>query len=196
VKVTPTRLPDVLLIEPRVLGDARGYFLETFRAEQYAEAGIPGPFVQDNVSFSQRGVLRGLHLQHPRSQGKLVSVLRGEVFDVAVDVRVGSPTFGQWTGEYLSGETKRQLYIPPGFAHGFVVTADDALFVYKCTEYYDSTSEHSVRWNDPRIGIEWPVANPSLSAKDSVAPHLDELPPNSLPAFVSDLARASEQSDR
>jgi dTDP-4-dehydrorhamnose 3,5-epimerase len=186
MKVTPTRLPEVLLVEPRVLGDSRGFFTETFSAARYADHGIPGPFVQDNLSLSQAGVLRGLHMQHPQSQGKLVMVLRGEVFDVAVDVRVGSPTFGQWAGEYLSADTKRQLYIPPGFAHGFVVTGDEALFAYKCTQYYNPATERSIRWNDPRIGIEWPVASPSLSAKDAAAPFLDEAPPDYLPSYLAD----------
>jgi dTDP-4-dehydrorhamnose 3,5-epimerase len=183
VKVTPTELPDVLRIEPKVFGDARGYFFEAYSARRYAEAGIPATFVQDNVSLSQRGVLRGLHFQHPYGQGKLVGVLRGEVFDVAVDVRRGSPTFGRWVGECLSGENKRQLYIPPGFAHGFLVTSDEALFAYKCTEYYHPETERTIRWDDARIGIRWPIDGPVVSAKDDVALTLDAMPEEHLPAL-------------
>jgi dTDP-4-dehydrorhamnose 3,5-epimerase len=183
VKVTELALPGVVLVEPRVFGDARGFFFESFSAARYAEAGIRAPFVQDNVSYSQRGVLRGLHLQHPHGQGKLVHVLRGEVFDVAVDVRVGSPTFGRWTGEYLSADNRRQLYIPPGFAHGFVVTSDDALFVYKCTDYYHPEAERSVRWDDPTIGIVWPLRDVELSAKDRAAPELAAVAPTLLPTY-------------
>jgi dTDP-4-dehydrorhamnose 3,5-epimerase len=162
----------VLVVEPRAFGDARGYFLEAFHAARYADAGLPAAFVQDNVSLSRRGVLRGLHLQHPNAQGKLVSVLRGEVFDVAVDVRVGSPTFGRWVGEVLSGENLRQLYIPPGYAHGFVVTSDEALFAYKCTAYYDPAAELAVRWDDPAVGIRWPLDDVTLSERDRSAPAL------------------------
>jgi dTDP-4-dehydrorhamnose 3,5-epimerase len=184
VRVTPTGvLPDVLLVEPKVFGDARGYFFESYSARRYAEAGIATPFVQDNVSFSQRGVLRGLHFQHPHGQGKLVGVLRGEVFDVAVDVRRGSPSFGRWVGECLSSENKRQLYIPPGFAHGFLVTSDDALFAYKCTDYYHPEAERTIQWDDPHIGIVWPLAGPVLSAKDDVALTLDRIPEQLLPVF-------------
>jgi dTDP-4-dehydrorhamnose 3,5-epimerase len=183
VKVTPTALPDVLLIEPKVFGDARGYFFESYSARRYAEAGIVAPFVQDNVSFSRRGVLRGLHYQHPFGQGKLVGVLRGEVFDVAVDVRRGSPTFGRWLGTCLSAKNKRQLYIPPGFAHGFLVTSPDAIFAYKCTEYYNAEAERCIRWNDPAIGIAWPVDVPVISAKDTNAATLDALPEEWLPIF-------------
>jgi dTDP-4-dehydrorhamnose 3,5-epimerase len=183
VKVTPTALPDVLLVEPKVFGDARGYFFESYSARRYAEAGIAATFVQDNVSFSRRGVLRGLHYQHPFGQGKLVGVLRGEVFDVAVDVRRGSPTFGRWVGECLSSENKRQLYIPPGFAHGFLVTSDETLFAYKCTEYYRAEAERSIRWDDTRIGVRWPIDGPVLSMKDDVAVTLDAMPEEFLPAF-------------
>jgi len=166
VKVTPLALPEVKLVEPAVFGDARGFFFEAFHGARYAEAGVPGPFVQDNVSLSQRGVLRGLHLQHPNAQGKLVSVLRGEVLDVAVDVRVGSPTFGRWVGELLSGDNRRQLYVPPGFAHGFAVTSGEALVTYKCTEYYYQAAELTVRWDDPDLAIPWPVASAVVSEKD------------------------------
>ena len=184
MKVTPTALPDVLRVEPKVFGDARGYFFESYSARRYAEAGIEAAFVQDNVSYSQRGVLRGLHYQQPYGQGKLVGVLRGEVFDVAVDVRRGSPTFGRWVGECLSSENKRQLYIPAGFAHGFLVMSDDALFAYKCTEYYRPEAERSIRWDDARIAIEWPIDGPVLSLKDDVAVTLDAMPEEFLPAYA------------
>jgi len=175
MKVTETELPGVLLVEPRIFRDHRGFFFESWSAERYRQAGIPGPFVQDNVSRSSRGVLRGLHFQNPHPQGKLVTVLEGEVFDVAVDLRVGSPTFGKWAGYYLSAENGRQLYIPEGFAHGFVVTSEFAIFSYKCTEYYRPEADRSLRWNDPEIGIEWPVKEPVLSPKDATAPLLNEL---------------------
>jgi len=177
MKVTETELPGVLLVEPRIFRDHRGFFFESWSAERYRQAGIPGPFVQDNVSRSSRGVLRGLHFQNPHPQGKLVTVLEGEVFDVAVDLRVGSPTFGKWAGYYLSAENGRQLYIPEGFAHGFVVTSEFAIFSYKCTEYYRPEADRSLRWNDPEIGIEWPVEEPILSPKDAAAPLLGELLP-------------------
>jgi dTDP-4-dehydrorhamnose 3,5-epimerase len=183
MKATPTALPEVLLIEPRVFSDARGSFFESFSAARYADAGIPGPFVQDNVSVSHRGVLRGMHLQHPNAQGKLLHVLEGEVFDVAVDVRVGSPTFGRWVGEYLSAENRRQLYVPPGFAHGFLVTADRAIFAYKCSEYYQPAAERSLRWDDPSIGIAWPSREVVLAEKDRAAPALEEIPRELLPAY-------------
>ena len=183
MNVTPTALPDVLLVEPTVFGDARGYFFEAYSARRYAAAGIAAPFVQDNVSYSQRGVLRGLHYQHPFGQGKLVGVLKGEVFDVAVDVRRGSPTYGRWVGKCLSSANKRQLYIPPGFAHGFLVTSDDALFAYKCTEYYHPETERTIRWDDPGIGIEWPLDGPVVSAKDHVAVTLEAVPRDHLPLF-------------
>ncbi len=169
MQVTPTAIADVLLVQPQVHADARGYFTETFHAERYAQAGIPGPFVQDNLSFSQRGVLRGLHYQWPRPQGKLVCVLQGEVFDVVVDIRRDSPTFGRWLGVTLSAENHHQLWIPPGFAHGFCVTSDTAQVAYKCTEYYAPENEHSIRWDDADIGIAWPVSAPLLSGKDAAA---------------------------
>jgi dTDP-4-dehydrorhamnose 3,5-epimerase len=182
VKVVATELPGVLLVEPRVFGDARGFFFETFHAERYAAAGIPGPFVQDNLSRSGRGTLRGLHFQEPRAQGKLVQVLQGAVWDVAVDVRKGSPHFGRWVGMELSEENRRQLWIPPGFAHGFCVLSDSADFLYKCTEFYAPEVERAVRWDDPALGIHWPVAEPVLSAKDSAAPLLADAPV--LPLYV------------
>ncbi|MCA3749546.1 MAG: dTDP-4-dehydrorhamnose 3,5-epimerase [Rubrobacter sp.] len=183
MRVLETELPGVLVVEPQVFGDERGFFMESFNGRRYREAGLPEGFVQDNLSFSRRGVLRGLHFQHPQGQGKLVSVLRGEVFDVAVDVRRGSPTFGRWTGLSLSEENKRQLYIPPGFAHGFVVLSEAALFFYKCTEYYAPECERTVLWSDPEIGIDWPVGEPVLSEKDRAAPALREMPPGHLPRY-------------
>ena len=175
MKITETRLPGVLIIEPQVHGDARGFFLETFRRAAYREAGIALEFVQDNHSRSRRGVLRGLHSQAARPQGKLVRCARGEVFDVAVDIDPASPTFGQWVGETLSDENHRQLWSPPGYAHGFLVLSELADFEYKCTDYYDPDNEIGVAWNDPDIGIDWPLAAPLLSAKDAALPSLASL---------------------
>ena len=183
MNVVETDLPGVLLVEPKVFGDERGFFMETWNGARYGEAGLPGHFVQDNLSFSARGVLRGLHFQNPDQQGKLVYVLQGEVFDVAVDIRAGSPTFGGWVGVTLSAENKRQLYVPEGFAHGFLVTGDSALFAYKCTAPYNAAAEASVLWNDPEIGIQWPSDAPVLSEKDRAAPLLGELPPERLPRY-------------
>ena len=177
MKAIETKIAGVLIIEPDVHGDARGFFLETGQQERYAAYGLPAHFVQDNLSFSRRGVLRGLHYQDPNPQGKLVYVLQGEVFDVAVDIRRDSPTFGQWVGVTLSGENKRQFYIPPGLAHGFCVTSETALFTYKCTDYYNPRAEHGIAWNDPDIGIEWPVRDPVLSEKDRNNPLLQEFVP-------------------
>jgi dTDP-4-dehydrorhamnose 3,5-epimerase len=184
VKVVETKLPSVFIVEPDVFGDERGFFMESFNGKRYEESGLPGGFVQDNLSYSARGVLRGLHFQNPRPQGKLVSVLEGEVFDVAVDIRVGSPTFGEWEGVSLSAENKRQFYVPPDFAHGFVVVSEVALFFYKCTDYYAPESEGTILWNDPEIGVEWPVESPKLSAKDADAPLLSEAPEGLLPRYV------------
>jgi dTDP-4-dehydrorhamnose 3,5-epimerase len=181
MKVIPSELPEVLIIEPRMHGDARGFFYESFQAGRYAEVGVPGPFVQDNLSRSVRGTLRGLHFQEPRAQGKLVQVLRGSVFDVAVDVRRGSPTFGRWVAVELSEETLRQLWIPPGFAHGFCVLSESADFFYKCTELYTPEAERTIAWNDPAIGIRWPLSEPLLSSKDRMAPTLESSPV--LPTF-------------
>lgn len=185
MKVTETALPGVLLVEPRVFGDARGFFLETFSAERYEEAGIRGPFVQDNMSRSAKGIVRGLHLQSPNAQGKLVWVVQGAVLDVALDVRVGSPTFGQWVAEELSEDNKRQLWIPPGFAHGFCVTSESAVFVYKCTEYYAPKDEVGVLWNDPDLGIPWPVVEPVVSPKDRAHPRLADVDRARLPRYGS-----------
>jgi dTDP-4-dehydrorhamnose 3,5-epimerase len=181
MRVVPTDLPEVLIVEPRMHGDPRGFFYESFQATRYAEAGIPGPFVQDNLSRSVRGTLRGLHFQEPWAQGKLVQVLRGTVWDVAVDVRRGSPRFGRWVGVELSETTPRQLWVPPGFAHGFCVLSDSADFFYTCTELYAPECERSIAWNDPVIGIPWPIAEPLLSAKDRAAPRLADAPV--LPSF-------------
>jgi len=180
MNVIPCDLEGLLLIEPRVFGDARGFFMETWNERRYREAGIPGPFVQDNLSFSRRGAVRGLHFQNPAAQGKLVYVLQGEVFDVAVDLRRSSPTFGRWYGVRLSAENKRQLYIPPGFAHGFAVVSETALFAYKCTEFYAPEHETTLLWNDPDLGIPWPVEEPVLSDKDRQGLRLRELPPEKL----------------
>ena len=175
MKVSPTSLPEVLLIAPDVHGDDRGFFFELWHQERYSDFGIPKEFRQDNLSFSKRGTLRGLHFKNPHAQGKLVSVLEGEVFDVAVDVRQGSPTFTRWVGHRLSSSNKHQLYVPEGFAHGFLVLSDTALFHYKCTGPYVPASERSILWNDPAIGIEWPLKEPILSAKDGKAPRLSEI---------------------
>jgi dTDP-4-dehydrorhamnose 3,5-epimerase len=168
MKVMPTSIPDVLVLEPRVFGDARGFFFESYNRRAFAEAtGLDPVFVQDNHSRSARGVLRGLHYQIRQPQGKLVRVVVGEVFDVAVDLRRNSPTFGRWVGEYLSAENKRMMWVPEGFAHGFVVISEHAEFLYKTTDYYAPEYERCIRWDDPSVGIEWPLAEqPQLSAKD------------------------------
>ncbi len=184
MNVIPTALPGVAILEPKVFGDARGYFMETFNRDRYRAAGLPAHFAQDNISFSRRGVLRGLHFQNPHPQGKLVYVLEGEVFDVAADVRIGSPTFGRWVGVTLSAENKRQFYVPPGYAHGFCVTGETAVFAYKCTEVYHPEAERTIRWNDPQIGVHWPIANPTVSDRDTQAPLLAELPAMFLPACL------------
>ena len=177
MKVHATALPGVLVVEPTVHRDARGFFLETWREQDYRAAGISGPFVQDNHSRSTRGTLRGLHAQVKRPQGKLVRVTEGEIFDVAVDIRPGSPTFRRWVGERLDAEHHRQLWVPPGFAHGFCVLTETAQVVYKCTDYYDRADEITISWSDPAIGIEWPVADPLVSAKDREAPPLQQVLP-------------------
>ncbi len=169
-------LQGLLLIEPDVFGDARGFFMETWNQRRYAESGLAAHFVQDNLSQSRRGILRGLHFQNPGGQAKLVSVLEGEVFDVAVDVRKSSPTFGRWEGARLSSQNKHQFFIPAGFAHGFVVLSDTALFHYKCTDFYSPQNELTLRWNDPEIGISWPLANPVISDKDARGLLLRDIP--------------------
>ena len=180
MRVTQTPLPGVLLIEPRIFGDSRGFFLETYSRERYRSVGIAEDLVQDNLSFSGHGVLRGLHYQNPTAQGKLVYVLQGGVFDVAVDIRRSSPTFGKWYGATLTDENKKQLWIPAGFAHGFCVTSDTALFTYKCSAYYAPENEHTIRYDDPDIAISWPVADPLLSDKDQSAPGLKDIDTNAL----------------
>ena len=176
MKVTETRLPGVLIIEPRINGDERGFFVETFQAERYARRlGLTLPFVQDNHSRSKRGVLRGLHAQRTHAQGKLVRAAHGVVFDVAVDIEPKSTTFGQWVGTILSDTNHRQLWIPPGYAHGFLVLSELADFVYKCTDYYYPEDEFGAIWNDPEIGITWPLDEPTLSAKDLALPTLSEI---------------------
>lgn len=172
-----------MIVEPKVFGDARGFFWETWSAKRYAEAGIRVPFVQDNVSYSRHGVLRGMHFQNPSPQAKLVTVLRGTIFDVVADIRLGSPTFGQWMGVELKGETGRQLFIPVGLAHGFCVTGDEALFSYKCSDYYAPAQEQGIAWNDPDIGIVWPVKNPILSDKDCRYVFLRDFPKEQLPVY-------------
>ena len=183
MKVIKTKLDGVLVVHPRVFGDDRGSFLETWSKERYVEAGISEFFVQDNVSFSHKGVLRGLHYQHPNGQGKLVQVLSGTVLDVAVDIRIGSPSFGEWFSCELSGENHKQMYIQPGFAHGFCVKSDTAIFSYKCTNYYDQSSEGGVIWNDPDIGIGWGADEPILSEKDLVYSKLEDISEERLPHF-------------
>jgi len=176
MKVTETVLPGVRIIEPKVFGDARGFFLETFQADRYRQdAGIDLPFVQDNHSRSRRGVLRGLHTQSPNPQGKLVRVARGEVFDVAVDIDPASKTFGKWVGVVLSEANHLQLWIPPGYAHGFVVLSEIADFEYKCTDYYNVSAETGVIWNDPEVGIDWPILDVQLSRKDEMLPTLAQI---------------------
>jgi dTDP-4-dehydrorhamnose 3,5-epimerase len=173
MKISHTKLKGCVIIEPHVFGDERGFFLETFQAVRYEqEAGIDLPFFQDNHSRSARGVLRGLHFQKTKPQGKLVRVVRGEVYDVAVDIRKGSATFGEWEGIILSEDNKKQVWVPPGFAHGFIVLSETADFEYKCTDYYDPNDEGCILWNDPDLGIPWPVANPVLSTKDESAKRL------------------------
>jgi len=176
LKVDITALPGVLRLEPPVFADERGFFMETYHAARFREAGIDAEFVQDNHSRSARGVLRGLHFQEPNAQGKLLRCTRGALFDVAVDVRVGSPQFGRWVGIELSEENRRLLWIPPGFAHGFCALTDWADLVYKCTTFYDASSDRGIAWNDPDIGIEWPIADPLLSPKDAAAPRLKNAP--------------------
>ncbi len=176
MRFTPLALPEVILVEPDVHRDARGFFLETYHVEKYRAGGIPGPFVQDNHSRSVRGTLRGLHAQRRRPQGKLVRAVDGEMFDVAVDIRRASPTFGRWVGVRLSGEDFRQLYVPPGFAHGFCALSEVVHVEYKCTDFYEPGDEIGLAWNDPDVGIEWPVSDPVISERDRRLPLLKSLP--------------------
>ncbi len=184
MRVLETSLPGLALLQAEVRRDARGHFLETWHDERYRAAGIPGPFVQDNVSVSGRGVLRGMHFQWPHPQGKLVTVLQGEIFDVALDLRRGSPTFGRWEGVVLTADGGRQLWIPDGFAHGFLAL-EDSVVAYKCTERYHPQSERSLRWDDPDVGIEWPRTPTLVSERDAAAPALRDLPPGLLPCAAT-----------
>lgn len=182
MNVIETQLAGVKIIEPKTFGDSRGYFFESYQQQRYVDAGIPQHFVQDNISRSAKGVLRGLHYQLKKPQGKLVTVIHGTVFDVVVDIRKKSLTFGQWVSEILSDENHKQMYVPPGFAHGFVVLSETADFYYKCTEYYDATDEHSILWNDETIHIAWPIhIKPILSAKDLNGLALKNINPDLLP---------------
>ncbi len=184
MKTLTTPIPGLLVFEPKVFGDHRGFFVETYNQARYGEAGLHANFVQDNLSFSQRGVLRGLHFQNPHGQGKLVSVIAGRIFDVAVDVRWNSPTFGKSFGLELDGESKKQFYIPPGFAHGFVVLSETALFSYKCTDIYHPETEKCLRWDDPSLGIDWPLPNPVLSEKDKAGRMLADFTQDQLPMMA------------
>lgn len=185
MKVTPLELPEVLLLQPTVHKDPRGCFFESWAADRYVELGISGPFVQDNVSVSAKNVVRGLHYQWPgNAQGKLVSVAHGRVWDVAVDVRRGSPRFGRWVAAELDDVNRHQLWIPPGFAHGFVAMTDDVVFTYKCTARYSPKDEVTIRWDDPTIAVAWPVREPLRSPRDAAAPQLSELSPERFPIFV------------
>lgn len=183
MKIIETSLPGCLVVEPKVFGDARGYFYESYNRSKFNEMGIDVDFVQSNVSRSARGVLRGLHYQWPHPQGKLVSVLEGEVYDVAVDIRRGSPTFGKWAGVMLTAENHRHFWIPEGFAHGFCVVSEHATFSYQCTDLYNAQADGGVRWDDPAIGVDWPLSDPLLSDKDSKAPLLADITEDRLPEF-------------
>jgi dTDP-4-dehydrorhamnose 3,5-epimerase len=185
MKTITTRLPGAVVIEPQVFGDSRGFFYESYNETKYREAGIDRRFVQSNVSRSARGVLRGLHYQWPNPQGKLVSVLEGEVYDVAVDIRRGSPTFGQWAGVMLTAENHRHFWIPEGFAHGFCVVSEFATFAYQCTALYDAKADAGIRWNDAALGIDWPISEPLLSDKDNKTPLLADVPVERLPVYLA-----------
>ncbi len=174
MNVVPTAIPDVLLIEPKIFGDSRGLFVETFNATRYREAGIDYDFVQDNLSRSMKGVLRGLHYQVEKPQAKLITCLRGRIWDVAVDIRPGSPTYGKWVSAELDAVSRKQLLVPVGFAHGFCVLEDDTEVFYKCSDVYHPAGEGGIAWNCPEVGIQWPISDPSLSAKDAAAPHLSK----------------------
>lgn len=183
MKIVETDLPGCLLIEPQVFGDERGWFYESFNADKLAQQGLEPKFVQGNVSSSLRGVLRGLHYQWPKPQGKYLSVIEGEIWDVAVDIRRGSPSFGRWTAAILSGENKRHFWIPEGFAHGFAVLSERATVAYLCTETYDRQADAAIRWNDARLAIDWPLGDPVLSDKDARAPFLEDVPEERLPVY-------------
>jgi len=183
MNIVQTDIEGVLIFEPKAFGDPRGFFMETWSRDRYTDAGLAVDFVQDNVSSSTKGVLRGLHFQYPQPQGKLVQVLRGEVLDVAVDIRVGSPTFGRAVTCVLSEENHKQFYVPEGFAHGFCVLSEMALFSYKCTNYYNPKTEGGVLWNDPDLAIDWPIDKPALSDKDRICPRLKDIPKDQLPVY-------------
>ncbi|MFO7560902.1 MAG: dTDP-4-dehydrorhamnose 3,5-epimerase [Desulfobacterales bacterium] len=183
MKVLKTPLEEVLIVEPQVFSDSRGFFMETYHKDRYERNGMDAVFVQDNFSCSVQGTLRGLHYQFPNAQKKLVQVLKGEVFDVAVDIRKGSPAFGKWTGVILSETNRRQLFIPEGFAHGFAVLSSEAIFSYKCSDFYTPHSEKGIVWNDPDLDIEWPIAAPILSEKDTKYPCLQDVNPKDLPSY-------------
>ena len=185
MKLIETGIPDLVIVEPVVYGDDRGYFMESWQSDRYQAHGLPASFVQFNVSRSGAGVIRGLHYQHPHAQGKLVSVLEGRAFDVAVDIRSDSPSFGHWAGVELSAENHRQLYVPEGFAHGFCVLGESALLAYLCTTRYHANSDAGLAWDDPDIGIDWPVAPASLSDKDRLAPRLKDVSIEDLPRMAS-----------
>lgn len=185
MNVSPYRISGLLLVEPKVFGDVRGFFMETYHAARYRDAGISSEFVQDNLSRSARGVLRGLHFQIRRPQAKLILVVQGEIFDVAVDLRRGSGTFGQWAGVFLSEENRRQLFVPGGFAHGFCVTSDSATVAYKCSALYDPGDEAGIFWADPDLAIDWPVAEALVSEKDARLPRLADYPAERLPGGAS-----------
>ncbi len=184
MNVIQTDLPGCLVVEPRVFGDARGWFYESFNHDKLAEHGLAPAYVQGNVSCSARGVLRGLHYQWPKPQGKYVSVLEGEVWDVAVDIRRGSPHFGRWAAVLLNADNKRHFWIPEGFAHGFAVLSERAVFSYLCTHTYDPQADAAIRWDDPALGIDWPLGDPLLSAKDAAAPLLADVDPERLPVYL------------
>ena len=185
MKIIETKLPGAVVIEPSVFGDSRGFFFESWNAERFGAHGLPTKFVQSNVSSSSKGVLRGLHYQWPRPQGKLVSVLEGEVFDVAVDIRRGSPTFGKWEGVVLSADNKRQFWIPEGYAHGFLGLSERVVFTYLCTDVWVKEMDSGIRWDDPQFGIEWPLIAPLLSDKDANAPLLVDIAEDRLPVFLA-----------
>ena len=183
MKILPSSLPEILIIEPSVFQDERGFFMETYQQRRYTEAGIESIFVQDNLSLSVGGTLRGLHYQVKHAQAKLIQVIEGTIFDVALDIRQGSPSFGQWTSIHLSAENKRQLFLPEGFAHGFCVLSESAQVIYKCTDFYASEDEGGVLWSDPTLAIAWPISEPLLSEKDSRLPYLADIPPERLPVY-------------
>ena len=186
MKVEKTKFPGLFVLKPQAFGDVRGYFMELYHSEKYANAGIRATFVQDNISVSRQGCLRGLHYQFPNSQGKLIWAVQGSVFDVVVDIRRGSPTFGQWFGTEISSDNRKQLWVPPGFAHGFCVMSETVAFMYKCTDFYSPQSEYTILWNEPSLNIKWPLLSPVLSEKDKNGHLLRDIDPEKLPEY-SDL---------